>query len=62
MNHLIPIKKIKSLQMSYDPIAREVYIQFGKVYFTLKKNEIFPVKRGLESCVQRFWRRKIKHE
>jgi hypothetical protein len=57
---LVPIKTLKKLKMLYDLDNHQVLIEKDKIYFTIEKNEIFPVIRGLVSCVQRYWRRKIK--
>jgi hypothetical protein len=54
---LIQIKKIKSLAIYFDMKSRELLIEKDKVFFTLKRNEIFPVLRGIIGAVQRFYRR-----
>lgn len=58
MKNLIQIKKTKNLLMWWDSSNEEVVFEKDRIFFSLKKSEIFPAKRGLESGVQRFWRRK----
>lgn len=57
---MIPIKKLKHLTMFYDLEHRQVLIEKDKIYFTIENNELYPIKRGLESAAQRFWRKKVK--
>jgi len=56
--NLIKVKQTKSLRMYYDFENRELLFEKDKVFFTLKKNEIFPALRGIISTIQRFYRRK----
>jgi hypothetical protein len=56
---MIPIKTLKHFSMSYDPDNKQVLIEKDKIFFTIEKNEIFPVLRGLVSAVQRFHRKKV---
>jgi hypothetical protein len=56
---LIQIKRLKKFTMYFDVVNKQVLIEKDKVFFTIEKNEIFPVLRGLVSAIQRFHR---KHE
>lgn len=55
---MIQIKKLKGFTMMFDPEHHQVLIEKDKVYFTIEKNEIFPICRGIFSVIQKFWRRK----
>jgi len=56
--NLIQVKQTKSLRMYYDLENKELLFEKDGVFFTLKKNEIFPALRGIISTVQRFYRKK----
>jgi hypothetical protein len=58
--NLIQVKQTKSLRMYYDLENKELLFEKDNVFFTLKKNEVFPVLRGIISCVQRFYRREVR--
>jgi hypothetical protein len=58
---LVPIKTLKKFTMYYDVLNHQVLIEKDKIFFTIEKNEIFPVLRGLVSAIQRYHRRKVKH-
>ena len=57
---LVPIKELKHFSMFYDLNNKQVLIEKDRVFFTIEKNEIFPVMRGLISATQKYWRRKLK--
>jgi serine kinase of HPr protein (carbohydrate metabolism regulator) len=61
---LIRLKKTKSVEMNYDEIGKDIYlIMFGESGATsviIPISKAFQVKRGLESAVQRFYRKKKK--
>jgi hypothetical protein len=54
---LIQIKRLKKFTMYFDVVNKQVLIEKDKVFFTIEKNEIFPVLRGIVSSTQRFWRK-----
>ena len=58
--NLISIKTLKGLRMYYDVDNKEVLIEKDGIFFSIKKNEIFPVVRGMVSAIQRFYRKHIK--
>ncbi len=63
---LIEIKKTKSLTMLYDTEAKGVrlFFQDGAIVmndFFIPMSKIFQVKRGLESAVQKFYRKHSKN-
>lgn len=57
---MIQIKKTKSVTMLGDETG--VILQIGQdvVVTTIPMKSVFQVKRGLESYIQRFYRKKIK--
>ena len=62
---LIQIKKTKSVLMYYDEVNNEIILNMikdnGAIYDVLIPiSKAFQVKRGLESAVQRFYRKKKK--
>lgn len=64
---MIRVKKTKSVEMYYDELNKELLLQVKNEYrshnMPIPMSKIFQVKRGLESCVQRFYRKKVKkHE
>jgi len=58
---LVPIKTLKKFVMYFDLTNHQILIEKDKVFFTIEKNEIFPVMRGLISAIQRYHRKKIKN-
>ena len=59
MTTLIQVKKTKSVKMYHDTDEFGVWIHIGARQIFIPMSKIYQVKRGLESEVQRFYRRKI---
>ena len=55
---IVKVKKTKTLKMYYDTENKEILFEKDGIYFSLKRNEIFPALRGIISAIQRFYRRK----
>lgn len=65
MTDLIRIKSTKSVEMFYDEDSKELYITMVQTVGNFREmvvpmSKVFQVKRGLESAVQRFYRKKKK--
>jgi hypothetical protein len=60
VQNLIPVKQTNSLRMYYDLENEELLFEKDGVFFTLKKNEIFPASQGIKSTIQRFYRKEVK--
>jgi len=57
--NFIQVKQTKNLRMYYDPENKELLFEKDNVFFTLKRNEIFPALRGIVSSIQRFYRKEV---
>ena len=57
---LIEIKKTKSVAMSADNEGVTLYLEKSGEHVWIPMSVVFQVKRGLETTVQRFYRKHIK--
>jgi hypothetical protein len=59
---MIQIKKTKSVEMNYDPASREIFIGDAYEGMWIPLSKVFQVKRGLETAVQKYYRKHDKRK